>query len=481
MKILLFTFIQLLFTLIIVAQGLVIDNTPSFVLTANSNLIISADGMQSGIYNRGGRTFNINSNVKFVGNTEQFIGGNDIITFGNVLIRNSSTGGVYLNIKTNIYGTLTMNIGKFNLRDQICDLGTTGTVSGEYDNSPIVATDASWNIGGGTGIIRAWRDNPSGNVAGLGLNFTPASSLGLNTAVIRGCNALQGSGSYTSNWSIFRWYRIEPTNPISDITVNNFYFFGGGTDHELNGHLENNLIMFQRVQFGGGSNPIYWEPRNTTGCAPTCDYVNSSTRSDISLNYIEITLGSTTKPLPVDFINYHVHCQQSSNILTWQTASESNNYGFVIQKSHDANEWEYLGFVAGQNYSNTTTSYQFVDYYPYYPVTYYRLLQTDNDGSITPLSVVSANCNNASSSVVEEDITALLSDGMLNILIQGNTETIYRIYITNVLGQVIYQQKVHLTESLQRFFIEQPLATGMYYINLIGNNNYISKPFIIAK
>lgn len=283
------------------------------------------------------------------------------------------------------------------------------------------------------------------------------------------------------NYSIYRWYRITPgSGTVNSITVNNFYYWGGTGNAELNGHTEAQLQMFQRVQYWNGTtDPIYWEPRTSTVNTGS-DFVTSSTTTNpIMLNYILITLGSTTLPLPVEYTHFSAICKQQYNYLTWQTASESNNYGFVVQKSHDASDWEYLGFVAGQGNSNTLTTYQFTDYNPYYPITYYRLLQTDNDGTSTPSNVVSANCSNAS--LYTEDITPLLSEGMLNILVQGNPESNYRVFITNVLGQVIYQHKVNLTEPLTRFSIEQPLATGMYYINMVGNNAYISKPFVIHR
>ncbi|MCX7861561.1 MAG: hypothetical protein N2449_01030 [Bacteroidales bacterium] len=458
------------------SQGLIINNTASFVLTDNSNLIIRTVGIsESGIYNVGTRTFHANSNVKFSGNVEQFIGGTHTITFGNVHVLNTSVGGLYLRTNTNIFGNLYLTNGRFNLRDNICELGYTGNVVSETDPTAIIATNSLWQIGQGTGQIRAIRDNPSGNVAGLGLNFTPSSPLGNGTIIRRACHALQGTGSYTSNYSIYRYYQIIPTNPMPTLTINNFYYWGGITQHELNGHPENGLIMFQRVQFGGGSNPIYWEPRNTTwGGGGANNYVTSSTRNDISLNYIEITLGSDVKPLPVNIISFLSRCNQLQNILTWQTASETNNAGFDVQKSHNGTDWETMGFVQGQGNSNTTTTYTFTDDAPYYPITYYRLRQIDHDGNDTYSQVIAANCS--SPHAVEEDVNVYFTGDHLQVQIIGKANTTIRFYVTNVLGQVICNKKLYLSEPIQQFTIDKPLAAGMYYVNLIGENFLISKP-----
>lgn len=461
------------------SQGL-INNATNFYLSANSNLILSGN---ANLINNATMTCATNSNVKFTGSfVDQYIGGTTTTTFYNLYINKQDVlapGNIDLYLQQNVVvsGTIFMQLGHLNLRDKQVNLGTTGMVSGENIHSRIRATDASKNEGAGTGIIRAQRDNPSGNVAGLGLDFTPVTPLGNDTRIIRGCNALQGSGSFTGNYSIFRWYRILPGSTMSDLTINNFYYWGGTPNPELNGHTEDNLQMFQWVQYGAG-NPQYWEPRHTT-VNTSSDYVQSTTRSDISLLYILVTLGSTDKPLPVEYLSFSSTCNGNTNRITWETASESNNYGFVIEKSPDAYQWEYIGFVSGQGNSNTTTTYHFTDNHPFYPITYYRLLQTDYNGAIKPSNIVSANCINTPN--YTEDIIPLPNDHMLNFFVQGNPDTHYRIYITNVIGQTIYQQKISLTEPLQHFQIEQPFAIGIYYINMIGNNTYISKPFVIQK
>ncbi len=458
------------------SQGLIINNTPSFVLTANSNLVLSET---AGIYNIGSRTFNSNSNVRFIssGTTNQFIGGTGEITFGNIFI-NKVGGGVYLINNTNIANTLNLSSGHFDLKNFTCNLLTTGQVVGENENSRIRATGAAFNDGGGTGTIITTRNNPSGNVAGLGLNFTPSAALGNNTIIRRGCNALQGTGSYTGNYSIFRWYRIEPgTGTYTSITVNNFYYWGGVANAELNGHPEANLQMFQRVQYWNGTtNPIYWEPR-TTSPIPASDYVSSSTTSNpMMINYILITLGSTTYPLPVEFLTFLGYCKENKNIIYWQTASETNNYGFEIQKSSDAQEWENIGFVYGQGNNNSDVSYQYEDINPYIPTSYYRLKQIDNDGNSTFSQIIQSTCYTEN---YNEDFIPYISNGQLTLNIQGIPNNSYKFVLTNAIGQTLYSSKITLSYKNEQVFVNIPLAKGIYYTTLISDKNITSKPFII--
>jgi hypothetical protein len=75
----------------------------------------------------------------------------------------------------------------------------------------------------------------------------------------------------------------------------------------------------------------------------------------------------------------------SSVELTWQTASETNNAGFQVQrKSGQAGaEWTQIGFREGAGTTETAQSYRFTDSNPPFEADAltYRLKQVDLDGS----------------------------------------------------------------------------------------------------
>jgi len=477
MKNISFIIILILFSVHLFSQGLII-NASNFYLTANSNLILSGTAKW---VNNGTVTCASGSNVKFTGSGSQFIKGSNATTFSNVYtLKSNAVDNVILLNDAFINGTLYLQTGNWDLTNKICDLGTTGNVSGENENARIRATNSDEITdgaeGSGTGIIRAMRNNPSGNTAGLGLDFSPSSSLGNNTRIIRGCNALQGTGSFTGNWSIFRWYRIQPgSGTYTPITVNKFYYWGGVNNYELNGHTEANLQMFQKVQYGAG-NPIYWQPRSGTVNSGS-DFVNSTTTNDaISLNYILITLGSSDKPLPVEFISFTATCNGSKNTLTWQTASEINNKGFEVEKSSDAQDWEPIGFVEGHGNSNSLLTYSFDDMNPYHPSTYYRLVQIDYDGQSKYSQIVQASC---SSENYNEDFQPIINQGQLSFNLQGIPQTTYKLILTNAIGQTLFIHHLTLSDPTQNIATNINVAAGIYYFTMISEKNIISKPILI--
>lgn len=78
----------------------------------------------------------------------------------------------------------------------------------------------------------------------------------------------------------------------------------------------------------------------------------------------------------------------ASNIIEWKTASETNNDFFTLEKSSDGINFEVLGHIDGAGTTSQTTYYQFSDDSPYFPLTYYRLEQTDIGGTDSTYSQI---------------------------------------------------------------------------------------------
>ena len=97
-----------------------------------------------------------------------------------------------------------------------------------------------------------------------------------------------------------------------------------------------------------------------------------------------IRLESTA--IPVELTGLDSQLAGNSVRLTWQTASETNNAGFYIQRKQGGSHWQRLGFVGSNAQGGTTSerqSYRFTDAdLPYAADSLiYRLRQVDTDGA----------------------------------------------------------------------------------------------------
>ena len=90
--------------------------------------------------------------------------------------------------------------------------------------------------------------------------------------------------------------------------------------------------------------------------------------------------------LPVIFLYLQFDEKDGWFFIEWATASETNNDYFTLEKSENLEEWYLISIVNGAGNSNQLLKYQYIDKYER-DKCYYRLLQTDYDGSKKLLAV----------------------------------------------------------------------------------------------
>lgn len=91
--------------------------------------------------------------------------------------------------------------------------------------------------------------------------------------------------------------------------------------------------------------------------------------------------------LPVELTTFTGAQSLNTIRLAWTTATESNNYGFEIEKL-STGSWVRIGFVAGAGTSNASHQYAFVDNAAAAGATSYRLKQIDRDGTCAYSKVI---------------------------------------------------------------------------------------------
>ncbi len=186
-----------------------------------------------------------------------------------------------------------------------------------------------------------------------------------------------------------------------------------------------------------------------------------------------ITYGSkdNDNPLPVELISFTADCYGNTADLIWQTASETNNKGFIIERSYDAENFAQIGFVNGAGNSNRITSYSFTDNKPENNEVYYRLKQVDTDNKFTLSNIVITDCKNIDIPETTFIVYPNPFKSDINIVTENlpKEEAIINIY--NMLGSLIYQSKVNPVngQSFTNIDLEH-LPPAMYVVKLISGD-----------
>jgi len=84
--------------------------------------------------------------------------------------------------------------------------------------------------------------------------------------------------------------------------------------------------------------------------------------------------------IPVELISFNAVVKAKDVLLTWDTASECDNYGFEIERALHPNEWSTIGFAPGHGTTTLNHHYSFTDKNVKVGTYFYRLKQVDIDG-----------------------------------------------------------------------------------------------------
>ena len=87
--------------------------------------------------------------------------------------------------------------------------------------------------------------------------------------------------------------------------------------------------------------------------------------------------------IPVELSSFRAESKNNSVNLFWTTVSESNNFGFEVQRSRNDNFFNKIAFRNGHGTTNSPQTYNYSDTNLQSGKYFYRLKQIDTDGAFT--------------------------------------------------------------------------------------------------
>lgn len=94
-------------------------------------------------------------------------------------------------------------------------------------------------------------------------------------------------------------------------------------------------------------------------------------------------------PLPVSLLYFKGFAGESGEVvLKWGTGSELNNDFFTIERSYNASNWEVIGIERGHGIASEEHNYSYTDDIKRVGTLFYRLSQTDFDGTRKDLQTI---------------------------------------------------------------------------------------------
>ncbi|MGB8192320.1 MAG: T9SS type A sorting domain-containing protein [Chitinophagaceae bacterium] len=396
-----------------------------------------------------------NGIVSFTGTANSSISGSVPPQFYELQINKSNGSSVVLLRSIIISQRIQFTSGFLNLNGFDADLGTTGYLQGEQENSRVAGG------GGGQVLFATTLNAPSGaNPGNLGAIITSTQNLG--NVIIRRGHQSQTNGAGLGS-SVLRYYDISTTNNTGlNATLRMHYF-----DGELNAINENSLVFFKNEDGTNWTNQGF-AARNTTENWVEKTGINS---------FRSWTLSGAGNALPVQFTLFNVRCEGSKAIITWKTAQEQNSSRFDVQKSADGVQWTVIESLAAAGNSIAEKSYSYADNNPGQN-NYYRIAAYDVDGKIKYTSVLRASCSS-------KDVFKLWpnpSHGVVFVNIVTDVQSMATLSVFDARGALVKLQKANALQGSNQFSIDLgTLPNGAYSVSAEWNNGKMKQTTQVLK
>jgi endo-1,4-beta-D-glucanase Y len=354
-----------------------------------------------------------------------------------------------------------------------------GSVSGSVGPTTMLANTMNWGVNTGLQLLFTASQNftiTSMQIPMITYNTTPF------TVTV---DILDATGA-TVETSVTSQTSTGPCN-CTQTSLMTFTFSPGITVNQSS--WGSNLRM-RLSAVGGGQTPLWNQnagsyPYNSspsgiasitgaTGGGGATDYmyfynwqISTGGTSCARLPVVASNSGCSTSP--VELFSFYSEERNGDVALLWATASEKNNDYFEAERSLDGKNFTAIGKVKGNGNSGTVLYYEFVDEYPVFGTSYYRLKQVDFDGSFEYSSVVS---------VARQDLTSLnvvpnpfTNETSINVFtpVQENIE----LKLLDLSGKEVYSGIHNSNENISA---GAGLPSGVYIITVVtGDRIYHSK------
>lgn len=305
-----------------------------------------------------------------------------------------------------------------------------------------------------------------------------------SNGVVKGTGELNQSGTFTH----FSFASFEPGNSIGTITVNGDLNFGQATyKAEFDGaNTSIDLIdVSGNIDLSNSSLDITWlTPPTSSGTYDLIQYANRTGQfSSVNIpalpdylatinytsNAVQLIL---TGIVPVGLTSFYGQQIKSDVKLEWVTSSEVNNKGFYVERRLDADSWESLDFIDGNDNTSLQSRYNYIDTPDQEGQYMYRLRQEDFDGRATYSYIISVYYTDDDRS---NSLSEIQRSGSSNYYFEANTNGPIKFTLYNGAGQLLYFYEAQADELIDL----SQFNTGMYFYSAqLGDDRLSGKLYL---
>lgn len=214
---------------------------------------------------------------------------------------------------------------------------------------------------------------------------------------------------------------------------------------------------------------------------------NSIRTTNRVANFSPFTIASAfgNNPLPVELKEFTARYTNDQVLVSWSTLTELNNDYFTVEHSVDGLSFSDIGRVQGYGTTNEPQFYTFT-HDRYQPgVNYYRLKQTDFDGTMEVFRPVYLHISSPESvsdiSLYPNPVSrsnATITVDLRNFSATGGPTDVL---ILNNLGQQVYTERISSDsgQKLVQVDLGYNVSSGVYFAKVVSGSSSVTKKFMV--
>lgn len=335
-------------------------------------------------------------------------------------------------------------------------------VAGNSYPFELLKIDFTSITGGLTDITVNFENPPNANGTGMPVSEVSPNA-GLYTTLLDNGGSNTGVGAAGGHGGL--WAIIPNTGTATyDLTLY-------GRNYSNPGSYEHSILS--RDEYC----PASWGMKGAYSSSSVSGNVVTAYRTNLS-GFSQKGISMVMTPLPIELYAFDASCDNRKTKISWVTASETNNDHFTLERSCDENYqvFETIATVPGAGNSSTMREYSIIDKDETGGECFYRLSQTDYDGTTEVFDPISINCKeNADFNFV--GILPNPAEDEVNILFTSLKEEMVVMKLNDVMGKELELKEVAAELGLNKIQIFMgSLPMGIYFVTLHnGNKSFIKK------
>ena len=197
------------------------------------------------------------------------------------------------------------------------------------------------------------------------------------------------------------------------------------------------------------------------------------------------TISLACLALPIELEYFTGRYTGQAVVLDWATATETDNDYFSIERSTDGLNFKEIERIEGAGTSYFTLKYSYTDeeapLYKQAGTLYYRLKQTDYNGSFSYSDVLAVRLGDAQEFVI--DRVALSASQELQFSLQSARAAEAQISLYRMDGSRLFTQPIALQKGVQSYTVALPadLSAGLYLLRVESGAQTAVKKFIVSR